>query len=288
MRRKSRVNLAAVLWTVVISFVVLTLMVVFLVAHFRKKSEAAAEAAAFDETAKGLSPSFSEQKTVALQDIGEVEALALVRAAFADSGPQALARHFILGKDMDPDHAMAALSEVAQNEGEITSFRWMGQNYSNGRIIGEVGTLMDAGGTRKNRLAQLVTSPDGKWRIDLDSYLRRSIPDWETILSGKSETSLVRVFIGTDSYYNGIYSDETKWRAYALVSPDVETILYGYVKRASPQDKALRRILDAEGESHRATIEIRWDNKAAPRQFEITGVPAENWVLGGARFDASF
>lgn len=288
MKRKTRVNKAVVAWTLLVSFVLLLLMVVFLVSHFRKKAAEAAEASTLEESSRRLANAFSDQKTVELPTIGEVEALAIVRAAFANADPQAMARHFILGENGDPSQALSELAATKGKEGDISSYRWMGEKYVNGGVIGEVVTHRRNGDERSKRLAQLVIGADGKWRIDLDSYLRKCDPSWPQIISGESPISLIRIFVAPDTYYNGIYSEEAQWRVYALVSPDATAPIFGYAKRGSAQDKALRQILRSGGDVHRATVEIIANPEAGERQFEISGVLAESWVMRGTRFDESF
>lgn len=46
--------------------------------------------------------------------------------------------------------------------------------------------------------------------------------------------------------------------------------------------------MNSEEKNHRATVEISTHPDAGRRQFEITGVLAENWVIGDARFDESY
>lgn len=287
MKRKTKVNVAVVAWTLLVSFVVLMLMLVFLFGYFRNKAQEAADAAMHNETAI-LAAAFSDQKTLEVPSIAEVEALSIVRAALANEDTQALTHHFILGKDTNPEQALATLAGIAENEGEITAFRWLGEKFVNGMVIGEVVTQRQAEDKYSNRLAQLVIGKDGKWRIDLDSYLRKGFPDWPEILSGESPISVVRIIFAADTYYNGIYSDETEWQAYILISPDANETLYGYARRDSPQDKALRKILLADEKIHRAAVEISTNSNAGRRQFEISGVLADNWVIGETRFDESF
>ncbi len=91
-----------------------------------------------------------------------------------------------------------------------------------------------------------------------------------------------------DNYYNGIFSDDTVWQAYALVSPDTDEILYAYAKRDTPQFLAMEKILESDEHLHRATLEITSLPDAGERQFQISRVLAENWVMGEKAFDESF
>lgn len=288
LKQKTKVSRAVVTWTLTISFVVLAALIVFLVGYFRNKAEEAIEAANLDEFARDFAIAFSEQKTVELPSLDKTEALAIVHAAFANRDPDAIVGYFVLGETTDPSEALSDLKEISKNEGEISDYQWLGQKFVNGQVIGQMLVEFGNGERRVDRLAELIMCADSKWRIDLDSYLRKSSPGWDAILSGKSETSVIRIFVAIDTYYNGIYSDDTQWQAFSLGSPDVEHNMYGYAKRDSPQIRALRKILGSGEKVHRATVEIRLHPDAGSRQFEISGVLAENWVLGKIPFDESF
>lgn len=285
---KAKMNVAVMAWTMLISFGLLVALVVFLGGYFRKKAAQATRDSGYYGAAGDFGAPFSEQKTVELPALSEAEALGIVRTAFAENDPQAMPNHFVLGTDIAPEEALAALARITAEEGEIKVFRWLRQKFSNGRLIGEVATLRETETKTplSDRIAQLVIGADGKWRIDLDSYLRRVVPDWPTIISRQSPTSVVRIYAQTDNYYNGIYSDETEWQAYMINSPEIDESLYCYARRGTSQEKALRKAL--QDTIRRLTVEISANPEAAPRQFEITGVLAEDWVLGEKRFDESF
>ena len=256
----------------------------FFVRHFRNR---VAEAREEDGSGNLAKPS-RERKIAEFQQLDRQEALAIVKAAFAGISAEAVDGYFILGPSDDPRKAIDALRRIAEREGAVTDYEWLGQRFSNGRMIGEVATHSVGADGNKSRIAQLVSGADGKWRIDLDSYLRKCVPDWAKILAGGSETCLVRVFIAPDTYYNGSFSDEGKWQSYTLASADSDDVLYGYAKRGSPQDKALRKMLGSGTDLHTATLELSPAPDGRTRQFEITGVLAEGWVVGESRFDASF
>jgi hypothetical protein len=99
---------------------------------------------------------------------------------------------------------------------------------------------------------------------------------------------MVRVFVAKDRFHDGIYSDKSVWRAYALSSPDLPEPLYAYTKRGSSQDLALTRIIDADERFRHATLSITKQPDSGPRQFEISRVIAENWIIGAKDFDESF
>jgi len=79
---------------------------------------------------------------------------------------------------------------------------------------------------------------------------------------------------------------EDAWKCYALISPDVGEILFGYVARGSVQDQAMERIMAKEQDVHRATIEVLIGEKTNGRmQFEISRVLSDDWFIGGTSYN---
>lgn len=271
-------------FTIALSLLLLLALSAFFVRHFRSRL---AEARQEDGSAN-LAGKFQERKTVGLRQLEREEALALVKAAFASTGPETVEDYFILGPSDDPRKAADALRKIAESEGAVTDCEWLGQTFANGIVIGEVATRTGGVDGGKGRIAQLVLGADGKWRIDLDSYLRKCVPDWAEIFSGESESCLVRVVVTPDTYYNGSFSDEGKWQAFTLASADSKDFLYGYAERGSPQGKALLNMFGSGANVRPATLELKSAPDGRTRQFEITGVLAEGWVVGESRYDASF
>lgn len=281
--RKRKSN-AARKWTLVLSFVLILAMSAFFVRHFREKVAKAREA----DGPSILATAFQERKTLELPHLDRQEALAFVKAAFAGISVEAVDDYFVLSPADNPGNAIDALQHIRETEGTITEYEWLGQRFSNGSTIAEVITRMSGTDGNKSRVAQLVFGADRKWRVDLDSYLRKCVPEWTEILSGESDKCLVRVFVGRDTYYNGAYSDEEKWQSFTLASADDENFIYAYVKKGSAQERALRKIFESGADVNSATLMIAPVADARNRQFEITSVLAEGWVVGESRFDASF
>jgi len=278
---------AVIAWSLLFAFVAIAVVVSFVVFYFRSKAVVVQPHQPAAPEAQALADAFSE-KIVAQPPPGEDEAVDFVRQAMRNRDTTLVAKFFRLGSGISATDATAILDRIGKAEGTVGKLQWLGEHYANGTPLQEVVVFMDSGERHVNRLAQLVPSGDGEWRIDFDSYIRVSSPDWATILSGNSPLATVRVFIAEDTYYNGIFSDDTAWKSYALVSPDTDDLLYSYVKSDSPQHKALDRILSTEDTLHRATLEIRRLPGAGKRQFEISRVLAENWVLGRHPFDENF
>lgn len=287
-KKKKGISKVALAWTYLLAFVAIGALLFFIVTYIRTKSEQTAESQDRYSPPNDFESPYIEPAAPETTQLEGAEAIKLVRSALANRDPSLVADFFELGDLGDPRLALVELQGISEREGEVTGTKWLGQSYHNGLTLGEVVVFMDKGKRPLNRLAQLTLGSDGKWRINLDSYLRKAIPSWEKILSGESTTSVVRVFLAYDTYYNGIYSDEAEWQSYALASPDIGDILYAYAKRGSSQDKALRRILASENKFHRTTLGISKNPESKVRQFVIARVIAENWVVGENDFDERF
>ena len=100
------------------------------------------------------------------------------------------------------------------------------------------------------------------------------------------------VILAKDSYFNGPFKDDGKWQCFGMASPDTDKILLGYCRKDSPQAHALSRVFYQEADAQnmqnrlkRATLELQRPEGAETRQFEITRVLAEDWVLTDREFD---
>jgi hypothetical protein len=239
-------------------------------------------------TYTNLERAFADDHQMEMPPLDSDQALQLVESALSNRDPEMVSNYFRLGLISDPGKALNELESISEREGAVIRTQWLGQKFTNGQILGEVVVYMANDERHVNRLAQLMVGSNGAWRIDFDSYLRKVSPAWAAILSGESSLSIVRVFIADDTYYNGIYSDDSKWKAYALASPDAPDVLYGYAERGSRQDRALAQILASEEKLHRTTLEIKTHSENGSRQFAISRVIADNWVIGTKDYDETF
>ena len=113
----------------------------------------------------------------------------------------------------------------------------------------------------------------------------------------------VRVNVAKDTYYNGPFRDDRQWVCYGMVSPDTEVVMLGYCRKDSPQARAMERIVMDENDlpggmqgglpaaakaPKRATLEVRRVEGAEARQFEITRVLAQDWIVSAKPFDGNF
>ncbi|MEP4079496.1 hypothetical protein [Haloferula sp.] len=115
---------------------------------------------------------------------------------------------------------------------------------------------------------------------------------------------MVRVHVKQDNYYNDSFDDESEWACYKMNYPDEQTNIYGYSKRGSIAHAAMetihRRMLHHTEEPSqtskeapkntppplmRVTLQIKRSSDANDRQYEITNVISDDWVISDLPFD---
>lgn len=257
------------------------------VKHGRDK-ELQAETAMVADEPIDLDLIFEDEEESASPEFNSDIANKILSQALANRDPALIKDFFILPGEESPEQAMEELSRIIDAEGAITHTDWLGLKFPNGSTSRQLVVYTEKDGVERIRIAQFVPDSDGKWRIDFDAYLRKCDPPLAEVISAKSGTFMVRVFVAKDRFHDGIYSDKSLWRAYALSSPDMPEPLYAYTKRGSSQDLALTRIIDADEKFRHATLSITKQPDSGPRQFEISRVIAENWIIGAKDFDESF
>jgi hypothetical protein len=217
-------------------------------------------------------------------------ALELVKGAVELRDPGKFGDYFRMD-GTDPGQVLEFLREMENNDGEVTGYSWLSSMDANGMLLDGVLVSTIRDGKPKNRLALLTPDEQGVWRIDFDAFARSVEPSWEEIRNGSAAEALVRVIIANDSYFNGPFRDEARWKCFAMASPDTDQILLGYAAKGSAQLEALDTIL-AEDDSQtgakamkRVTLKLKHHDGADSRQFEITRVLAEDWVLSDTPLD---
>lgn len=227
------------------------------------------------------------RKTSDFPSPSESDALELVRLALANRDPEIVAR-FFRPCATPPEGIVEFLKKVASTDGEATRLDWLSSLDANGLSLDGVLITYEDAGKRRNRIALLTPDASGIWRLDFDAFARTVTPPWADLLGGSSQTAQVRVYFAPDSYFNGPFRDDRQWICYGLASPDTEEILLGYCKTGSPQAAALASLRGENSKIARVTLEIGRVPGAEARQFEITRVLAEDWVIGEVPFDEKF
>ena len=89
---------------------------------------------------------------------------------------------------------------------------------------------------------------------------------------------MFRVLLEPVSYYNFAFSDERKWNAYRLESPDGQLEIYGYAGRNSELASDLKLPLDKKQSA--LTLLLKFPAAAkADNQVIIEKIIANGWLL---------
>jgi hypothetical protein len=220
-------------------------------------------------------------------------ALDLVKRAIALRDPVMVPELFRLGKT-PPSAVVDFLTSLPTKDGMVSGFEWHSSVDANGLLLEGVRVCAELAGTRHDRLALLTPDDHGQWKIDFDAFARSVHPAWSDIMGNATEPALVRVLVMPDSYYNGPFRDDSQWVCFGMLSPDMDTTLMGYCRKGSPQAAAMTRIvadsLNASGSMTpcRATLKIQRSREPSSKQFEISRVLAQDWVMAPKSFDENF
>lgn len=215
------------------------------------------------------------------------EALALVKQALALRDPSHVADYFRQDR-ASPQEIIDFLQGMDARDGALDRLQWL--SSINSTAIPLEGVDVKFKGLEKpgSRIALLTPDAAGKWRIDFDAFARTVTPSWTDLLEKQAAVGTVRVFIKKDAYYNGPFIDDKKWLCYAIGSTDSKETLEAYCKIGSPQAGAIAWMLSKGAKITRTTLEIRRVEGAESRQFEISRVLAEDWVMDSTPFEEGF
>jgi hypothetical protein len=238
-------------------------------------------------------PELKTHKVLKFQSPGEEAVVALVKSALESRESPQAADYFHMG-EAGPGELVGFLSKMIQDDGPVIGFQWLGGRYANGQLIENVLITCERDGKPRERVAMLVPDDQGVWKIDFEAFARMVRPSWELLLGESGGRGLVRVFVRGDNYFNGPFRDDAEWSCYAMASPDIDQMLLGYCRKGSPQDEAMMLMLlrnAKEGQATdmesvmRATLLVERPQGADARQFEITRVLAEDWIVSDNPYD---
>jgi hypothetical protein len=185
-------------------------------------------------------------------------------------------------KRMDPENAYSVFVQFRKNQGPIDRVEWMGVEETNGLSLERVEVIYKTG---QYRIASLVDTKDGEWKIDFESFIAHNSKAWDQIAAQGSCNAVVRATVTTDSYYNGYFQSEKEWICLALRFPDRSEIVYGYVPPKSPAFWDIVEILRSSNPAD-MILEISRDAGMNRMQFEIRSVIAQGWVESDVAFSA--
>ncbi|MCU0750861.1 MAG: hypothetical protein MUF13_15085 [Akkermansiaceae bacterium] len=223
----------------------------------------------------------------------EDESLAIVKKAMRIQKASEVDEFFRVGKG-GAAQVIGFLNAMEDLDGKVDGYEWLSSMDANGMLLEGVVIRTRKDDRVRNRLALLTPDERGRWRVDFDAFARVVEPSWDQVMKEETPKALVRVITARDSYYNGTFASDADWDCYGLASPDHEEILIGYARKGSPQSLAMARIMDdgtdvqTSVNLNRAVLEIRRVEGATSRQFEISRVLAQDWVMGDTPFDEGF
>lgn len=209
----------------------------------------------------------------------EREAMEIIQNAINARDPESLSAFVHDTHEVDSDGIIKFFTATEQRDGRLVNHQWVGSSDTEKLQIQNMVIAFDKDGRITNRLAMLVPSESGTWRLDFPSFARWCDPPIQ--LMGEPDGypgGRVRVFAGRDHYFNGPFSDDREWACYAIASPDSEITGFGYCPVNSPEHQAMEAILSQAARQTRMTLEIARVENAQPRQFRITRVVSEDWV----------
>ena len=221
-------------------------------------------------------------------------ALDMVKRALANRDVGKVESLFHIG-DSSPAAIVEFLTGSAERDGRIDRYIWLSSMDAGGLLM--EGVLVTYAGKTPagERLAFLTPDDRGMWKVDYAAFARASKPPWKDLLEGRVDRAQVRVSMAPDAYFNGPFEDDTQWLCFGMASPESnallpegESLLHGYCRAGTAQAKAMAQILAGGTRPLRATLEIARVANAESRQFQITRVVAEDWVVGPRMLDATF
>ena len=248
--------------------------------------------AAVTNTRQQPAPSVEQRVTSRFASPSRETALSHVKRALQIREPGKVEEWFRVGS-ASPETVVGFLRNRESVDGPITEYIWLSSMDANDLLLDGVAIKSKFEGKPRTRLAFLTPDDKGKWKIDFDAFARTVQPAWRDLMAMTAGEGLVRILFSKDTYFNGPFMDETRWTCYRMASPDIPDDFSGYCRKDSPQAAAMKRMLvqsnvpNGINALNRATLEIRRVAGAEPRQFEITRVLAEDWVLSDTPFDAT-
>lgn len=221
-------------------------------------------------------------------DAAITKARTLVNARSADD-----LRGLIRPGKISAERAVQVLHDLSIDEGAPQSPRWVGSIDSLMRPLEAVLVPYTDG---RGRLVIFTPDESGKWLIDFDAFAQLSEPSLDALESGKASSGILRVIANRDTYYNGIYTDESRFACFALRSIQSDSVIYGYCSHDSDAMAALLAIeakAAATGTASedptqirsRIMLEVERKPESGDKQFEITRVLSDSWAKSEVALD---
>ena len=228
------------------------------------------------------------------------QALELTQSLLSAKSPEDLSE-LIRPGTLNPQQAYEFIQDLRMPDGSEPNTTWLGTVDS---LSVPIESLTVQYEDNPYRMTLLTPDANGDWKIDFDAFAQLCVPNFKEFLDGSGSEGLIRVRVIEDNYFNGVFSDELKWKCYILSHSKDENSLFGYCERGSKAHAALevieKRLIDHTTEpgaelsdimkrtsstSSRVTLRIKRPAEAELRQFEITDVIADDWLISDIPFD---
>jgi hypothetical protein len=148
-------------------------------------------------------------------------------------------------------------------------------------VADDQGVVIVSFQTKNFETRELYLCKDGdEYAIDWESWVGWSAMDFAELKMNKPTAAVeVRVTLAAESYYNFDFppNEESRWQSYRLIYPDGESILHGYVEKATPIDNQLRLAPDEKSKQMTLLIKYR-ENSSTNDQVLIEKIVTEGWV----------
>jgi hypothetical protein len=222
-------------------------------------------------------------KALAIFTITPRECVALVEKWLKLNEVDQLAAHSRL-VHLGPDEALAEMTKTREQQGTVKRIKWLGTDQSISIPQEKVLVSYESG---HYRIASLIANAEGKWQVDLESFVAYQSKPWKKIMGQEACQARVRVLLRHDSYYNGAFQDESVWASYALTNTEQSDVIYGYARKSSAAYLALEDVLSAKPNVP-VILEIAREAEMLPSQYEIKKVMERGWVESQKELSRSY
>ncbi|MGI8602685.1 MAG: hypothetical protein ACR2OZ_06750 [Verrucomicrobiales bacterium] len=118
-------------------------------------------------------------------------------------------------------------------------------------------------------------------KVDWEASVGYCEVSWEKLPEVRPTTpTLLRARLAKDDYFNYTFSDEAAWECFRLSSLWEEHHLYAYAQRGTPLAMELAR-RTRQNRLSMVSVRIRFPEKGAPNQAELTELVADGWLVHG-------
>lgn len=221
--------------------------------------------------------------------LAATDAIGMVSAMLEADSPDDL-KPLLRPGSISPTQALAKLQAIEEEADGFSDPAWLGDFDG---ICSPTTFVM----VRKERgaplLVTLTPDQDQNWKIDFDASVGQCEPPFSEWIEGTPRDGLVRASGRPDNYYNGPFRDDSMWACFAFTHPEGDAPLYGYCRRDSTQFEAIKTILRrnllatsereklaGQADSFRVTLRLRDAEGGVARQYRITEIISDEWVIG--------